>query len=344
MPSHFSPFALACLTIGVEILLVHSAKVADADEWAREPSAEAAFCPYLNAVSRMQANIIDVLRHLSNTSSTVHVEDAWQKRKHQWVLSEDATPKEQLLHLFTNDGNFLAETCAVVSSSGVLLSHTHGPEIDSADLVWRFNDAEVDPSIADYVGTREDVRVLNDQQSDYLIYPGHLTLNISANAILVMQRQRGGSGIRPYRLMQMLHEMHPMGNFVQGDRYVNLVGQQVMDNAFGQPESPWNVQMSRHLTTGFQGILMAATLCKEVRTYGFVNSPHTDAAPYHYYGEKMGNAAEKGKHATYDQEKLFWRMIATNSDIDATDKAVFPGFPALQCDPFQHYTALLRLL
>eukprot|EP00971_Amphidinium_carterae_P129607 2567201-Amphidinium_carterae.2 len=196
--------------------------------------------------------------------------------------------------------------------------------------------------MADFVGLREDIRVLNDLHSDYLLYPGHKTVNVSTDSLILMQRQRGGSGIAPKRLMQILHTQHPLGNFVQGERYVNVVAQQVMNDAFGQPDKGWNVEMSRHLTTGFQGLLTAATLCKEVRTYGFVSSPQAGSVPYHYYGEKAGTANDKGKHATYDEEKDFWRMIATNSDIDATDKAVFPGFPALKCGP-ERSTALLQL-
>eukprot|EP00971_Amphidinium_carterae_P135067 2676869-Amphidinium_carterae.1 len=51
--------------------------------------------------------------------------------------------------------------CAVVSNSGVLLNHKHGAEIDAADLVIRYNDAVIGGDLQEYVGTKDDIRILN---------------------------------------------------------------------------------------------------------------------------------------------------------------------------------------
>eukprot|EP00971_Amphidinium_carterae_P333314 6467992-Amphidinium_carterae.1 len=51
-------------------------------------------------------------------------------------------------------------SCAVVSNSGVLAKHDFGSEIDSADVVMRFNDAPVE-GYEKQVGSKETVRFVN---------------------------------------------------------------------------------------------------------------------------------------------------------------------------------------
>mmetsp|Transcript_60645 Transcript_60645/g.144470 ORF Transcript_60645/g.144470 Transcript_60645/m.144470 type:complete len:369 (-) Transcript_60645:65-1171(-) len=232
--------------------------------------------------------------------------------------------------------------CAVVSNSGVLLAHEYGAEIDSADLVFRFNDAAVDSSVARHVGSREDFRVLNDQQSNWIHHPARLHLEFSPDAVYVLQRQE----IKGRNHLHQIVDMHPLGTFLEGDRYLTKVAEEIMQQVFGSPNVTFHGKAHRHMTTGFHGMLLAASLCKEVRAYGMASSVNGASAPYHYYGAmKEGTTAnDVQNHPTYNEERELWRMLATNSDLNSTDKAVFPGFSGVECNHLNSYNAFLQRL
>mmetsp|Transcript_60800 Transcript_60800/g.144878 ORF Transcript_60800/g.144878 Transcript_60800/m.144878 type:complete len:348 (-) Transcript_60800:97-1140(-) len=324
--------------------LSQNAKVAEAEIWPRQQAtAEDAFCPLLSAAARVNKDIVDMMRAIAFNTTVSPSRPGGRVR---WTISSVAQPIQSWRRLFQQreSGEFSAGSCAVVSSSGVLLNHSHGAEIDAADVVIRFNDAEVTADLAQFVGTREDIRILNDEDADYMLRPDRWNLDVLPDKVHILQRQKG-SGMLLSRVLEKLRKTHPSGNFLEGDRYVNIVGQQIMHHIFGKPAEVYQHGMERHLTTGLHGIVIAASLCTEVRTYGFVKSAFADSAPYHYYGaRKKGTANDKGKHSTYLQEKQLWRMMATNGDVDSTDKAVFPGFNGIKCSLHNSYNSLLQQL
>jgi hypothetical protein len=58
------------------------------------------------------------------------------------------------------DLNLEGKTVAVVGSSGNLLKHKYGPEIDKHDVIIRFNQARV-KGYEEFVGSRTDIRIVN---------------------------------------------------------------------------------------------------------------------------------------------------------------------------------------
>eukprot|EP00971_Amphidinium_carterae_P247511 4914717-Amphidinium_carterae.1 len=46
----------------------------------------------------------------------------------------------------------------------------------------------------------------------------------------------------------------------------------------------------------------------------------------------QGSADKNDIHVSASAEKLLWRTMATNDDVDSTSVAVVPGFRQLNCD------------
>mmetsp|Transcript_27890 Transcript_27890/g.64799 ORF Transcript_27890/g.64799 Transcript_27890/m.64799 type:complete len:377 (-) Transcript_27890:83-1213(-) len=287
--------------------------------------AETPFCNFVQNASHISAEVVDMLAHMAGK------DDAHQGHD-----------RERLSALF-KDGKFHAGTCAVVSNSGVLLNHTYGADIDAADIVIRFNDAELsDPTLAAFVGTHDDIRILNNQIG-MALKRGAMGMDPpgSPDALYVLQRfhedmqnvmalQSGNSTIVA-DMLASTRDRHPEAHFVAGSDQVQSVSNEVMHSVFGE-----NIHRSFHserfLTTGFYGVMLAMSLCDKVDAYGFVQSVNSASAPYHYYGKmKVGSADNKQHHPTYDQEKHFWKMVSRNDDADLSDRTVLPGFRALSC-------------
>merc|ERR1719446_1319183 len=83
------------------------------------------------------------------------------KRKLQSTIKDAVTP------LWRTESPHSYPKCALVSNSGAQLQHLWGKRIDSADAVFRFNDAPVE-GYEDHVGSRETVRVGNQMAAKAL--------------------------------------------------------------------------------------------------------------------------------------------------------------------------------
>mmetsp|Transcript_39532 Transcript_39532/g.93012 ORF Transcript_39532/g.93012 Transcript_39532/m.93012 type:complete len:334 (+) Transcript_39532:70-1071(+) len=216
--------------------------------------------------------------------------------------------------------------CALVSSSGVLLNHRHGAEIDSADWVIRFNDAEVGGALREYVGERDDMRILNGNM-DRQIFLENPPLQLNNRTLYVLQRVYPFSDKEHWQYLQQHIASRPDLHFVVGNNQVEEVAKSVLGEAFSG-----NVGASK-LTTGWIGGMLALSLCEEVRAYGFPETSDSAAAPHHYYGSMVnGSASENFIHYSAAGEKLLWRALATNDDVDSTAVAVVPGFHNLACE------------
>mmetsp|Transcript_51118 Transcript_51118/g.94608 ORF Transcript_51118/g.94608 Transcript_51118/m.94608 type:complete len:344 (-) Transcript_51118:35-1066(-) len=206
-----------------------------------------------------------------------------------------------------------ARRCAVVSNSGVLLHHKHGASIDSpeTDLVFRFNDALIGGELKDHVGERDDVRILNlklsgfggpDKKFDHYMSPN------TTSEFPVFVPRRAAALKDPAR-----------------------VADKMLRGTFGNMDGPGRAQ-----TTGLQGVVLAMSLCDQVWAYGFPDTPNSVDAPFHYFGEmKQGSASANPEpvHAKVAHlEKRLYSMMAINSDVNASDVAVIPGFRSLQCE------------
>mmetsp|Transcript_7998 Transcript_7998/g.17833 ORF Transcript_7998/g.17833 Transcript_7998/m.17833 type:complete len:354 (-) Transcript_7998:75-1136(-) len=299
--------------------------------------AEDVFCPFKNATSRISEGLIRMMRLMAGTAAGSDAEPR-QLQHRVSKLVQNAGRRSRWQRLFEADGTFAARTCAVVSSSGVLLRHEHGAEIDAADLVFRFNDAGMNESLQRYVGSREDFRILNDQQSMLLSHPERVRFEVLPDTIYVLTKQ----GPRTMIMFDEIYDLYPQANFLEGDRYLTKVAEGVMQATFGDPEVSYRGEKERHITTGFHGVLMAASLCKEVRTYGMMSTSELgSSSPYHYYNDIGGHADDTQKHPTYNEERELWRLLGTNRDKDDSDRASFPGFCSLECEP-NTYNPFLR--
>mmetsp|Transcript_44023 Transcript_44023/g.80450 ORF Transcript_44023/g.80450 Transcript_44023/m.80450 type:complete len:339 (-) Transcript_44023:30-1046(-) len=286
----------------------------------KNATAEEAFCAFRENATATAAQLVEKLEDMAQA-------DAGNTRL------------KDLLH----KGRLHAGTCAVVSNSGVLLDHGYGAEIDRADLVFRFNDAQAGPGdLAPHVGTRDDVRFLNNEGAKLLKHRN--SLPGSPHALYVLQRVWENPGILVSKVnghsamnettkgfLLPARRAHPDAHIVMSSQDVQEVSNNIMHNIFGVPERQ-HYTLERKLTTGFYGLLTAMAICDEVHAYGFVDTPGAAKAPYHYYGTLMNKpGTDTQTHDTYSQEKSFWRMVSRNTDVDQTEKSVLPGFRSLRC-------------
>lgn len=229
-------------------------------------------------------------------------------------------------------------SCAVVSNSGVLLKHSHGQEIDKADLVIRFNFAPID-GFEQYVGTKEDFRFINDLVAKKMTYScqfqRHCLPVKKGYAYVIVPI--GHIGPELSRLHHdnpdlELYELNP--NMLES--FSDLLRRSYewprkasfQTNTTQERSSAALAQWEFRPTSGAMGMLVAMSLCDEVQGYGMAITPNAASGAYHYYED-----AAKSVHLSLGPEKALWRRIASNTDtdIDAKDVVVIPGFAQMQC-------------
>jgi len=232
-------------------------------------------------------------------------------------------------------------SCSVVSSSGVLRAHSYGAAIDRADLVIRFNDAPTQGFEA-MVGVRDDMRIVNDQFLPRSMW------KVRTQRDLEVLLKHGGRYAVSKDTSYLVVPMAPVSAYVEefsdahanNDLYVldedmhNAIGrlfQQVYDPSWFSPNSTDGKSFIP--TTGSVGMLVALSICDEVRAYGLAASAGANAAPYSYFDADAPKDKADLWHKTFHAEKDFWRRVALNrpSDVDATDIAVVPGFSQISC-------------
>eukprot|EP00971_Amphidinium_carterae_P241861 4802298-Amphidinium_carterae.1 len=63
-------------------------------------------------------------------------------------------------------------------------------------------------------------------------------------------------------------------------------------------------------TSGFLGVVLAMTLCDEVRAYGFADTPGSANSPFHYYGDQKKGKANQNKIHHVAAEEIVKRTTA----------------------------------
>eukprot|EP00403_Amphidinium_massartii_P001257 CAMPEP_0178381750 /NCGR_PEP_ID=MMETSP0689_2-20121128/6147_1 /TAXON_ID=160604 /ORGANISM="Amphidinium massartii, Strain CS-259" /LENGTH=256 /DNA_ID=CAMNT_0020001949 /DNA_START=303 /DNA_END=1073 /DNA_ORIENTATION=- len=227
------------------------------------------------------------------------------------------------------------KTCAVVSNSGVMLQHEHGGAIDASDIVFRFNDAEIGGSLQSAVGGREDVRIVNHASTEPMMATNSTP---SSNVtIYLLNLYRPTEKVKQLISDSAAVAGDPMLHFAFGNQLVMArAAREILVREFGTSIPIRQRLRMDVLTSGFQGVMLALTLCDEVHAYGFAHTPGSSQSPFHYYGAlKTGNASinvETKHEIIADREKQLYKMLALNADVDTSDVSVIPGFPSLQCE------------
>lgn len=210
-----------------------------------------------------------------------------------------------------------AEKCAVVSNSGVLLNYQYGEEIDSADMVFRFNDAAVGGEFLKFVGERDDIRIVNGEFGQRVLKE-KMTLTPGTEYVILRPL--------PRQLDDALRaqDRHEEAHIVLGNPKLGGSTTPLLFRMFGNEKGM--------ATSGFLGVGLAMTLCDEVRAYGFAETPMSHRSTFHYYGDQRSGQADRNpQHKLAAKEKQFWRMVALNDNVNTTDVSVLPGTRKLNC-------------
>mmetsp|Transcript_27020 Transcript_27020/g.62417 ORF Transcript_27020/g.62417 Transcript_27020/m.62417 type:complete len:311 (+) Transcript_27020:87-1019(+) len=278
------------------------------------------------------------------------VDEAETLRRSGGLLRKDESPASQLLCELADDPKTMrqkrlkmllaavpdhaavadrlahAHTCAVVSNSGVLLAHSHGRKIDDADVVFRFNDAPLGGDFAEAVGYRDDIRIVNNKVGTSISLLQSQSHALDKGALYLLNRFAANLD---NETLAEFNSTYPGALFSAGDAHLmHEEAHEILAHVFGHSST------NGVTTTGFEGVILAMSICDEVHAYGFPDTSSSKSAPFHYFGDLTGSASEnkERKHAAVAAlEKKFYRMVASNSDIDATDTVVIPGFNGLSC-------------
>mmetsp|Transcript_65326 Transcript_65326/g.156159 ORF Transcript_65326/g.156159 Transcript_65326/m.156159 type:complete len:382 (-) Transcript_65326:113-1258(-) len=226
------------------------------------------------------------------------------------------------------------KTCAVVSSSGVVSLNNHSKEIDSADAVMHFNTAPLQ-GFEGWVGSRDDVRFVNNQFAG-LVLKNSTDLRVDKRTIYIeVLPFEGRSREAEQQQYQELLQKHPGITMLLApdsltDRVTNAL-RYIYSNAWFEEQG-----VSYMPTTGGVGMLMALSLCDEVRAFGMAESERARSAPYHYYDGEGTVASTQNFHKSFTAEKELWRRLSVSqlADIDASDVATIPGFSQYNCANF----------
>ena len=150
--------------------------------------------------------------------------------------------------------------CSLVGSSGSLLYHENGPEIDQSDLVIRFNHAPI-KMYEKFVGSRTDLRISNGEHLGFNENPNekslhHLRSKSFLARMLLYEKHFGKKKDMPYLV-------HP-----------------------GFTEYVANASLPYIASSGYFAILMAMEVCSNVHLYGF-HSSFRQGSRHHYFNNEV---------------------------------------------------------
>lgn len=225
-------------------------------------------------------------------------------------------------------------TCAVVMSAGAILNSSLGEEIDSHDAVLRFNSAPTRGYEKD-VGNKTTMRIINSQ---ILTNPNHHFMDSSLykDVILVAWDPAPYSAdlnlwykkpdynlFTPYIQHRQKNPSQPF--YILHPKFIWQLWDIIQENTKEkiQPNPP---------SSGFIGILIMMSMCREVHVYEYLPSiRQTELCHYHelYYDA----ACTLGAYHPLLYEKLLVQRLNTGTrrDLHHKGKVVLPGLQTVRC-------------
>jgi len=226
-----------------------------------------------------------------------------------------------------------SHTCAVVSNSGTLDLHSHGPSIDKVDTVFRFNLAPAGGQYKGKVGEKESIRFINDRaaQESLVTKPTDVAFHMLEQAVIVPFAEPSMEVLQDIQTFSSMHE----------NVQLLLMEQRTLEEGEALLKKVYDTQwfhdgVSFKPTSGFVGMLFALSVCDTVHAYGMAATPQSADAPYHYYrsGEEHEgkDANDNGWHKSFPAEKDLWRRLAlSKASLDNSDWVEIPGFSTFSC-------------
>ncbi|KAM9585231.1 beta-galactoside alpha-2,6-sialyltransferase 2 [Trichechus inunguis] len=226
------------------------------------------------------------------------------------------------------------QSCAVVMSAGSILNSSLGKEIDSHDAVLRFNSAPTHGYEKD-VGNKTTMRIINSQ---ILTNPNHHFFDSSLykDVILVAWDPAPYSAnlnlwykkpdynlFTPYIQHRQRNPNQPF--YILHPKFIWQLWDIIQENTKEkiQPNPP---------SSGFIGILIMMSMCREVHVYEYIPSiRQTELCHYHelYYDA----ACTLGAYHPLLYEKLLVQRMNTGvqEDLHQKGKVTLPGLWAVSC-------------
>ena len=222
-------------------------------------------------------------------------------------------------------------SCAIVSNTGSLRRHRFGAEIDSADLVLRFNTAPTS-GYEKYVGRCEGLRLVNNlfprRCCGDLVHEHRNTPMVSGAKYVVLTEVPFNV---PPGFDTMQRTAAPGAVFLASPSAVKAV-RDVFRYHEADQGAPWLHEglsgrgEAPGASAGAFGMLLALSLCDSVLAYGLTKSDDAALSRYHYYGPgEFANASSRNWHPSIDAERQLWRELA-GSQHGWEGRVALPGF------------------
>ncbi|XP_078668247.1 CMP-N-acetylneuraminate-poly-alpha-2,8-sialyltransferase-like isoform X6 [Branchiostoma floridae x Branchiostoma belcheri] len=231
---------------------------------------------------------------LTINKSQIHVN---QQIKYEYATRKKFEITETFYDLTPESSPLLGKhfrSCAVVGNSGILLDSHCGPQIDSADFVFRSNLAAIEGFEND-VGTKSNFTTMNPSvlPHDYQGYKNRKKKNTREKFIKrlrlihdqILHIPAFVSSARRQQVKftnEMLKKHHLPIKISYAPSYINAKMTAMWNDSEFKPERS---------STGSILFVLAACLCDQVHLYGFYPFPKDEKGreiKYHYYGN-IGN-------------------------------------------------------